>query len=52
MPSLFTTSFIVASPPNNCSSNTYTFISLLNRSYRTIYITKSYLQVNYEDNNS
>ena len=46
--SLFTTSFTVAPPPNNCSSNTYTFISLINRSYRYVYVTSNSIKLNRE----
>jgi hypothetical protein len=44
--SVFNTYFTIAPEPTNASSNTNTFISLLQRSYRILYITNANINVN------
>ena len=50
--SLFDSSYKALSPHNNYSSNTYTFIYLLNYSYCSLYITQEDIKINRKDNRS
>ena len=49
--SVFNTHFTIAPEPTNASSNTNTFISLLQRSYRTLYITNANINITREKTN-